>query len=273
MKDKDEFLLSIKKLDDEIKELTYYSKQDCGCFELLQHKLDHLCQFMNCEKNKKRWNQWASHPEISDHSAELRESSVKALCDVEKYQSHCICRRELDISRYLEMLSHSVKQEISPFGMGPTSKVLFIGSGALPVSALTIAKELCVEVMCVDIDMEAVILGRRVAEASGLDSLVSFSNQSLRELDFVKQATHIWIASLVKNKLEVIQELRDTMNPAAKIILRYGNGLKSVFNYPLEESFSEEWVQTPISQEQSIYDTMILEKAEAMRFAMRHVVG
>jgi len=262
--DKYEFLLSIKRFDFEIKELTGYCRQCCGCYELLQHKLDHLCRFMTCDENSKRWCRWGSHSEICDCSASLRETSVTALCDMEKYQSLCVCDNKLDISQYITALSESVKQELATFRIGPASKVLFVGSGALPVTALTIARELGAEVMCMDIDPEAVALGKRVAEVSGLggSGQIAFSGQSLSELPYLEEATHIIIASLVKNKLEVIADVQERMNDSAKIILRYGNGLKSVFNYPLEPAVPGEWRQTAISRSDTIYDTLLLEKCQ-----------
>lgn len=273
MKDKYEFLLDMKRLDFEIKELNEYCRQCCGCYELLQDKLDHLCQFVTCQENMKRWCRWGSHAEICNQSECLRETSVRALCDMEKYQSNCVCNNELDVSQYISALSHTVKQELAFFGFTPASKVLFIGSGALPVSALTIAKELGAQVLCVDIDQEAVALGKQVAKVSGLDAIVAFSGQSLKEIPFVKEATHIVIASLVKNKLDVINEVKEAMNDCAKIILRFGNGLKSIFNYPMEPNVPGDWMQTIISQNRSIYDTMILEKVQSVSVPLENEKG
>lgn len=260
MKDKYQFLLSLKLLEYEIKELTFYSKECCECFELLKNKLDDLCQFMTCEKNLNHWNRWGKDEEIKEQCEKLRETSVQALCDLEKHQSVCTYNHELEISNYISVLSHSVKDELEHFCMDQQSKVLFIGSGAFPVTALTIAKEINAEVMCLDIDVEAVDLAKKVAKISGLESMVTFSNQSLNDLAFIKEATHIIIASLVKNKLEVLSELKETINTNAKVLLRYGNGLKSIFNYPLEKDLSDEWFQTKISHSNKIYDTVILKK-------------
>ncbi|MFC4769276.1 hypothetical protein [Effusibacillus consociatus] len=86
MKEKYQFLLSLKLLEYEIKELTVYAKECSTCFELLKRKLDDLCQFMTCEENLKQWSLWENHREIKEHSAKLRETSTEALCDLEKYQ-------------------------------------------------------------------------------------------------------------------------------------------------------------------------------------------
>jgi hypothetical protein len=96
---------------------------------------------------------------------------------------------------------------------------------------------------------------------SGLESMVAFSDKRVNELAFSKEATHIIIASLVKNKLEVLEDLKSEANYDTKIVLRYGNGLKSIFNYPLDADLSGDWVQSHVSQNEHIYDTMILQKS------------
>ncbi|MCX7570984.1 nicotianamine synthase family protein [Tumebacillus sp. DT12] len=258
MKEKYQFLLSLKSLAFEINELNLYSKADSVCYELLQEKLDQLSRFMICEHNLQQWSLWEDHEEIRLHSGHLRETSVQALCDMEKYQSICTCNEELNISDYIGVLSGTVKQEVEEFGIDGSSKVLFIGSGAFPLSALTIAKETGAQVMCLDIDAEAVHLGKQIADASGLHANVTFSGNTAGEQAFLREATHIIVASLVPNKLEVLAELKTVVNDDVQIAVRYGNGLKSIFNYPLEQDLSVEWNLTRITREHSIYDTVVL---------------
>ncbi|USK68301.1 nicotianamine synthase family protein [Peribacillus asahii] len=264
MKEKYKFLLSLRLLEYEIKELMVYSEECRVCFELLKKKLDDLCQFVICEDNLNQWQLWGCHSEVKKHSERLRETSVKALCAMEKYQSICTCNNELNLSDYINALSNSVKRELDHFCIDDTSKVLFIGSGAFPTSALTIAQEAGAKVVGLDIDNEAVELAKKVTKVSGLESRVRFSSESLYNLDFVKEATHIIIASLVRNKLEVLESLRTNINLNAKIILRYGNGLKSAFNYPLEKDLSPDWIETKISESKNIYDTIMLEKSSSL---------
>ncbi|KZE75893.1 hypothetical protein AV654_25905 [Paenibacillus elgii] len=265
MKEKYMFLLALKLLEYEIRELTEYSKTCLECFEQLQTKLDELCQFIAREENEARWSEWEHHDEIREYAEKLRESSVRALCDMEKYQSECLLNRRADISEYIGLLSRSVANELEPLHIGPSSKVLFIGAGALPVSALTIAKCIGAEVMGLDIDPHAVHLAKHAAKASGLASKVRFSNQSSRELRFTKEATHIIVASLVKNKQEVLTELQETIHNRAKVIVRYGNGLKSIFNYPFDTGAAEGWKPIYRSRSNAIYDYAVLEKCERKR--------
>ncbi|TYR81820.1 methyltransferase domain-containing protein [Priestia megaterium] len=261
MKERYELLLSLKSLDYEISELLQYVKECKECFGILHQKLDLLCQFILSEENIQKWNEWGEDKEIQCYCEQLRETAVQALCDMEKYQSLCTYHSQFDMSEYIDQLSVSVRKEMDELHINQESKVLFIGSGAFPTTALTIAKETGAHVMGVDIDGEAIQLARKLTELSGLHSTVKFSSEELHTLAYAKEATHIIIASLVQNKMEVLNCLKDFVQPATSVIVRYGNGLKSVFNYPFKNELSNEWIQTKTRENEAIYDTIILNKA------------
>lgn len=260
MSDKYEFLYSIKMLRHEINELSAFIKESKFCYEMLTNKLDDLSKFVVNEENDKQWQLWGEDEEIRMYSAELREASSKAICTIEKYQSFCTFNNQADISDYMSTLCDSIKKELETFEINVRSKVIFIGSGAFPISALTIAKQTGAEIVCLDIDVEAVEMGKNIAELSGLESSISFTNKTVSELSFMKDATHVMIASLVENKLEVLEDLKSVLPEDAKVIIRYGNGLKSMFNYPLDQDLSNDWNYTKFEQGDLFYDTIVLKK-------------
>jgi hypothetical protein len=266
MREKFGFLLSLELLEREIKELTSYSWAYCDGYELLKNKLDDLCEFMVREETNRQWTLWGRDEDVQKQAVRLREAAIRALCDLEKHQSKCIEPNELESNNYLFTLIQSVKVELQSFGIDYRSKVLFIGSGAFPVSVLTIAKEFGAKVMGVDIDSEAVILARNVAKAYDLETLVSFSDEKLSSLTFLKETTHIIIASLVESKIEVLDQLKKSMKDDVKVMLRYGNGVKSLFNYPFDYDLSGDWHQRHLIDRNSIYDIIILEMSPSVTF-------
>nr|WP_246625284.1 nicotianamine synthase family protein [Fictibacillus nanhaiensis] len=251
-------------LEYEIKELSVFARECEECFDLLKIKLDSLHLFMTNKENVTLWEQWGEDEDIVSWAEKVREASVRALCDMEKFQSKRSCNHDLNVSKYITTLSKSVKQELEDLSITSQSKVLFIGSGAFPVSALTIASEKNAEVCCLDIDKEAVEMGMKIAELTGLDSRVTFSNKCLKDVPFVKKATHVIVASLVKNKLEVLQDLECCIQTRTKVIVRYGNGLKSIFNYPMEMDLYKDWSIIKSDSTEGIYDTVILEKGKVV---------
>lgn len=260
MKERFQLLLSLKVIEYEINELFKFAKECDECFDLLKTKLDSLHHFMMDATNLKRWKEWGEDKDIVSFCEKVREASVQALCEMEKFQSLRSCNHQLNASEYIQTLSQSVKQELEELNINNNSKVLFIGSGAFPISALTIASEKNAEVHCIDIDEQAVEMGRRVSELTGLQMHVTFENKKLNNLPFAKKATHVVIASLVKNKREVLNELKESLQPHTQVVLRYGNGLKSIFNYPLEMDLSDDWEFQRVNETEGIYDTMILKR-------------
>ncbi|MQR97084.1 class I SAM-dependent methyltransferase [Fictibacillus phosphorivorans] len=263
MKERFELLLSLKVTEYEINELSKFAKECDECYELLKVKLDSLHHFMTDPINLHRWQEWGEDKDIMSLSEKLREASVQALCDMEKYQSVRTCNHQLNASEYITTLSQTVKHELDELHINENSKVLFIGSGAFPISALTIASEKNAEVHCIDIDEEAVEMGRKVSLITGLQENVRFSKSVLNDVPFAKNTTHVLIASLVRNKWEVLDDLKDLLQPHTKVILIYGNGLKSIFNYPLEMNLTKDWKLQSVKRTGGIYDTMVLAKVNA----------
>ncbi|WP_144701783.1 nicotianamine synthase family protein [Fictibacillus phosphorivorans] len=263
MKERFQLLLSLKVTEYEINELSKFAKECDECYELLKVKLDSLHHFMTDPINLHRWQEWGKDKDILSLSEKLREASVQALCEMEKYQSVRTCNHQLNASEYITTLSQTVKHELDELHINENSKVLFIGSGAFPISALTIASEKNAEVHCIDIDEEAVEMGRKVSLITGLQDNVRFSNSVRNDLHFAHNTTHVLIASLVRNKREVLNELKDILQPHTKVILRYGNGLKSIFNYPLEMNLTKDWELQSVKRTDGIYDTMVLAKVNA----------
>ncbi|WP_201318025.1 MULTISPECIES: nicotianamine synthase family protein [unclassified Paenibacillus] len=261
MRGKLELLSLLQLLEDEIMALTHGSQACGGGYNLLRTKLDELCEFMVRDETIRQWKVWGRDKEIQNQAERLREASVEALCNVEKYVSQSISLEEWGASPYLNHLFHSVKGEWQSFGMDGRSKLLFIGAGALPISVLTFAKEFGSTALGIDIDPATVGLANRAAKAYGLETLVRFSDEKLSGLAFRREATHIMIASLVKNKHEVLKQLKETTRDDVEIMVRFGNGVKSIFNYPFESGLTRDWLTVQIIESNPIYDTVILHKS------------
>lgn len=211
------------------------------------------------EHNERLWARWGNDEAIKQCGAKLRETTARAQCTVEKLQSIHTYGNQAKLFDYGDYLAASVKEETQSFQIGRESKVLFIGAGSFPISAMTIALETGAEVLCSDIDAEAVCLGRRVVQQSGLESKIRYTAAHWTERSFLQEASHIVIASLVPNKSEVIDSLKPLLHAGTKIMVRYGNGLKSIFNYPLEEDLSEYWEVETYKRKDVMYDTLVLE--------------
>jgi hypothetical protein len=137
--------------------------------------------------------------------------------------------------------------------------VVLIGAGALPMSALLIACELGAEVLCIDCDPEAVSLARRLVAHSNLPIKIYVREESVCDSPLPETVTHIIIASLVRDKAGVLAQLRSSAPRQAKVLVRYGQGISTLINYPLPVISERDWHITKCEQEDGVFDTLLLE--------------
>lgn len=261
MKAKYALLLALKSFDYELTHLSSYIRQSAECFELLELKLDALCRFILSEDNHSDWSRWGHLDELKGLGAQLRHTSNQAVCELEKFQCRRLLGQQNHASEYLSLLSSSMQEELEEYEMNSESRVLFVGSGSLPLSALTIARQTGAALCCLDIDEEAAEMGSRVMKEAGLLGQCRVVSSYEDALAWSEQATHVFIASLVEKKQDVIERLRVCIPAKTRIIVRYGNGLKSIFNYPLQAEFGSAWQANARSRMDRIYDTLILTAA------------
>ncbi|MEZ1376907.1 pseudopaline biosynthesis protein CntL, partial [Enterobacter hormaechei] len=71
----------------------------------------------------------------------LRDAAVQALCELEKHLCQGVLHEPGEMGRYLGSLLESIRGELDSAGIDADARVLFVGSGALPTSALVLARE------------------------------------------------------------------------------------------------------------------------------------
>ncbi|WP_128895257.1 nicotianamine synthase family protein [Longirhabdus pacifica] len=253
-----DFLLSLKSIDFQIRELEKMSEQVDVCYVLLRKKVDELSSYVVNQRNQELWETWCEDSDVKEQVGFIRESAVNAICNLEKYESHEIISGRYESSSYLNNLSKQLKDEIEIYRMNKDSYILFIGSGALPLSALTIAKNTGAKMMCVDIDEETIPLAREATAKLGLQTQIEFTSDKVSQLVDRGQYTHAVIASLVNEKVKLIDELAQSIQPEAKVIVRYGDGLKSLFNYPSSFFLSSNWQVEKHEKDDFFYDTALI---------------
>ncbi|WML33698.1 nicotianamine synthase family protein [Clostridium sp. OS1-26] len=257
--DKHKFLLDLKLLNIDLNEIMNLCKEHNECFTVLKDKLDYVCNFILDDSNNLKWNKYMSKKDYDTLIKELRESTSKALGFVEKCQANNILNGNLDSFKYSDELKLAVQNEILEFDINNKSKILFIGSGAMPITAFTISNEVNSEIVCLDIDNEALNLSQKLSDKYGIKN-ISFSSEHLSKLN-LDNFSHIIIASLVELKLDIAKYLLKNIYKDTKIILRYGNNLKSIFNYPLDVRILNNCQKTIIKNNKYIYENVVLEKA------------
>lgn len=252
-------LFDLKVLEFKLKEsLEQYEKEKTEeNLELLKNGIDELCSFIIKKENHLAFFQIQEHENIRIYVTSIRDLSTKILGIIEKEEARRILKDTDSCFQYGEELEFTVKREIHDYEMTSQDHILFVGSGSMPITAFTIAKEIGAKITCVDIDTEALDLSKEVAKKLVFHDITFENDLSTLPLE---KYSHVIIASLVPLKCEILEKIRRELSISTKLILRYGNELKELFNYPICEREIKTFTKTVIRDRDFIYDSLLLER-------------
>jgi Nicotianamine synthase protein len=183
---------------------------------------------------------------LGDDAVLAIRAGLQALCSEGEYQleltwAHRIVasaspRDELERFPYVGNYRQLTRMELDLLATvadRPASRVAFVGSGPLPLSAVLAAAELGIPVDSLDRDAEAIALGERVAAALGPAPL-TFRRTDVADADLGGYDVVI-LAALVgaagPEKRAVLRHLAASMAPGAVLLARSARGMRSLL-YP-----------------------------------------
>ncbi|MFF2093843.1 nicotianamine synthase family protein [Paenibacillus sp. NPDC058174] len=112
--------------------------------------------------------------------------------------------------------------------------VIFVGSGPMPLSAIILHLLGNMEVTCLELDAVAYEASCTLLEHLGLSSKVTVIKGNGSEFDY-SSYNRIFVASLVRNKLEVLEQIRRTStNPL--VAVRTAEGMRQIMYEAVDES-------------------------------------
>ncbi|SEF71034.1 methyltransferase domain-containing protein [Paenibacillus sp. UNC499MF] len=234
----------------------------------LEAVIDHYSALITNEGNKEVWEQidWQAPGPASSLAADLRKSSAHCVAIMEKYRAWKLLNGEADRTDYFRNINSCIEKEFGSFQVAADSKVLLVGSGSFPMTPLYIAEQTGAEVVGIDIDEEAVELGRGVIEKLGSGLNIRLENVSAEQLEDIQEMTHIIFSSTVVDKYDLLDQLELLTADHVIVAMRYGDGLKSLFNYPLRETDGRKWslVET-VRRTGHVFDVALYQKAKTSR--------
>ncbi|ANU11217.1 rRNA methyltransferase [Planococcus antarcticus DSM 14505] len=230
----------------------------------LENIIDDYSKFITSESNKVTWEQLALHKssEFDQILTELRKKSAYCVAILEKYRALKLLNGNNDVSDYFKNIESCIKTEFGSFQADSESKVLLIGSGSFPMTPLLIAQQTGAEVVGTDIDEEAITLGLKVVEKLGNGLNIRLEQSVVEDLNFTKEATHIIFSSTVGIKYEILEQLHTLTNENVVVVMRYGDHLKSLFNYPMKKVNEKKWMMVEnILRPDHVFDIALYKKA------------
>lgn len=137
-----------------------------------------------------------------------------------------------------------IDAEVKLANIKPSDRVLFIGSGPLPISAILIAQKTGAQVDCFDHSMEACETSRSVISKLGLSDQIRVIHQRAEsvELPTVNSAgTYgaydvVVLALLAQPKEQILHQLWRSLGPNPKVVLRYSEGNRQLIYKGMELS-------------------------------------
>lgn len=165
--------------------------------------------------------------------------------------------------QYQKAATEAALLEAHAAGMTRESRVLFVGSGAMPLTVATYA-QLAGKVVGIDCSPTAIAEGQRYLNQ--LNQPVSAGQVELKEgfgeLQDYSPYSHVAIAVMVPDKAAVLRQINQTAKPGTVIILRTTQGLQSAFFPPCnaDELKGFKWVgQLSCGKNDSVH-TLLLQK-------------
>ncbi|WP_341302278.1 nicotianamine synthase family protein [Lysinibacillus sp. FSL H8-0500] len=259
----DEFVTHLQSFVEKFTELIGHDDQTLHYDVELERVIDQYSAFIVDPYNEKIWESLEFSPMVYHLVEELRQKSAYSVTIMEKIRAFRLLQHNEELTNYFQNIESCIQREFSHFAVTGSSKVLLVGSGSFPMTPLLIAKQTGAQVIGIDIDEEAVQLGRQVVGKVGDELNIQIDHCSVEELSVIHNITHIIFSSTVSCKYDILAQLYDLTNDDVVIAMRYGNGLKSLFNYPMEKVDPTKWhLVEQIFNPQQIFDIALYKKAE-----------
>jgi hypothetical protein len=144
-----------------------------------------------------------------------------------------ILREDSISENYLNRYEELARKEVALAGIASGDRVLFIGSGPLPITAIEYCRQTGCTADCVDFQPEAVNTSRIVIERLGLSSRIQ-CRQARGEHVPASGYSVVLVGVLARPKQEIIDNLEATCPEGCRILTRTTFGLRRLIYQPAE---------------------------------------
>ncbi|MCO1338766.1 rRNA methyltransferase [Kocuria polaris] len=231
----------------------------------LEQLMGDFSAFVTDERNE---TPFAELTDVGELVADLRTQSARCAAVMEKYRALRLLEGRSGSVGYFANVESCIQEEFGAVAPTAASRVLLVGSGSFPMTLLNVAERTGAAAVGVDIDAEAVDLGRRVVTLLGGGFDIALENVPAEELDFTSNATHIVFSSTVPVKYDILHRLHSVTRDDVVVAMRFGDGLKSLFNYPMQDVDPARWrLLETVRRPGQVFDIALYAKHPAEREA------
>jgi hypothetical protein len=232
----------------------------------LEELLADYSRFVTNPSNEASFRLFAAAAESGEVVEQLRTQSARCVAVIEKYRALRLLEGKSGAQGYFANIESCITEEFGAVAPRKDSKVLLVGSGSFPMTLLNVAALTGASTLGIDIDAESIDLGRRVVALLGQGLDIALDGRSIHELDFIAEATHIVISSTVSVKYELLHQMHGLTRADVVVAMRFGDGLKSLFNYPMQEVDPALWrLAETIRRPEQVFDIALYVKQRPSR--------
>lgn len=186
-------------------------------------------------------------PRIKAIRPKMLEKLAIAEGEMEKYWADRFnARPQLDLKglrdfwywqNYEDLAGGEIKQ-MPKLSLADGESIAFVGSGALPLTAIILHEKTGLPVTCVDNDPKACDDARKLVKKLGLEDNIRIVEADGRTHDYADNPV-VFVASLVPQKEAVIDRIRETSGRTAHIAVRSAERLHTLLYEPVDEELLE----------------------------------
>lgn len=232
----------------------------------LEELLADFSRFVTDPGNEAPFALFAAAGGTPDLVEELRTQSARCVAVIEKYRALRLLEGQSGAEGYFANIESCIAEEFGAVAPTKDSKLLLVGSGSFPMTLLNVASLTGASTLGIDIDAESIALGRRVVALLGEGLDITLEGREIHELEFISAATHIVFSSTVPVKYDLLHQMHGLTRQDVVVAMRFGEGLKSLFNYPMQEVDPALWrLADTIRRPDQVFDIALYVKQRSSR--------
>lgn len=139
---------------------------------------------------------------------------------------------QLEEYKLYERFQRLIDAEVRLANIQTSDRVLFVGSGPLPISAILIANKTGAQVDCFDRSVEACETSRMIISKFGYSDQIRIIHQSAENIEIspdISAGTYgvydvIVVALLAQPKEQILQQIWKSIDAETRVVIRYSEG-------------------------------------------------
>ncbi|MFN8176847.1 MAG: nicotianamine synthase family protein [bacterium] len=145
--------------------------------------------------------------------------------------------RESLTANYLARYEELARREVALVEMTAGDRVLFLGSGPLPISAIEYCRQTGCEADCVDFVDDAIRVSREVIRAVGMEGRMRCHRARAEQFPVAGYSV-VMIGVLAKPKAAIFENVASGRSEGCRVLARTTYGLRGLIYAPLEAEFT-----------------------------------